>query len=97
MSDAADARTAEALRAAAIKAAECGPGAIALVFRSRGCRVLFAVAIFGLLAHRTWLFLMSGLTGLLPAYAPVTLFLAATLSLLAILVANRGLREGWMR
>lgn len=72
-------------------------GATAMCLRHRSSRGLFALSILGLLVHRSWWFLFSGLTHLLPPVAPVTLFLAVFLNLLAIGAVTRGLGRDWVR
>lgn len=71
-------------------------GSLGFALRRHWAVWFFGASAVGLLAHRAWLFLLSGLTGLLPGYAPVTLFLAALFDVLAILVMRYGARRGWV-
>ena len=72
-------------------------GCVAMFVRHRWSRGLFALSILGFLVHRAWLFLLSGLTHHLPSVAPVTLFLAVFLNVVAVWAVTRGIRNGWVR
>jgi len=72
-------------------------GSVGFVLRRRRSVWFFAVGATGLLLHRFWLFGLSGLTSLLPSYAPVSLFLAVLFDLCAISILLVSARRGWVR
>jgi len=72
-------------------------GAVGFALRRRWSMWCFAAGAAGLLAHRTWLFLLSGLADLLFSYSKFTLFIAIVVDLCAIVIVRAGHRRGWVR
>lgn len=74
----------------------CLGGAGAVLQRS-WARWAYAASVTGLLAHRAWLLGLSGMTELLPAIAPVSLFVPVLIDGLAIWAVSKGVRDGWVQ
>ena len=72
-------------------------GSVFLLLRKKTALYFYVFSALGFMAHRFWLFALSGTSDSLAPYAPVTLFISIGLVLIGIWVVRNGSQKGWIR
>jgi len=72
-------------------------GSVFLLLRKKTALYFYVFSALGFMAHRFWLFALSGTLDTLAPYAPATLLISILLALIGIWVVRHGIQKGWIR